>query len=185
MCKFPKQTLNSGYPSSNHAQEANKLEDAGEDVRRVSDLECYSTTRWLKSTSSGAVICVGGPALVHYVSPTEEELFKKYNPDLQKKSLANRQEKQQEFDEFVSKLKEYSKSDKPSRPAPAPSFAARVTHEEKLALLTPGTVWVVQAEAAEKDRQLKRLQLRKSAEEERLRKETLRREMGLSNDPCK
>lgn len=60
------------------------------------------------------MICVGGPALVYYVSPTEEELFKKYNPDLQKKSLANRHEKQQEFDEFVSKLKEYSKSDKPS-----------------------------------------------------------------------
>lgn len=51
---------------------------------------------------------------MHYVSPTEEELFNKYNPDLQKKSLANRHEKQQEFDEFVSKLKEYSKSDKPS-----------------------------------------------------------------------
>lgn len=48
------------------------------------------------------------------MSPTEEELFKKYNPDLQKKSLANRSQKQEEFDEFVSKLKEYSKSDKPS-----------------------------------------------------------------------
>lgn len=57
---------------------------------------------------------MGGPALVYYVSPTEEELFKKYNPDLQKKSLANRSQKQEEFDEFVSKLKEYSKSDKPS-----------------------------------------------------------------------
>lgn len=51
---------------------------------------------------------------MYWVSPTEEELFKKYNPDLQKKSLANRQEKQQEFDHFVGKLKEYSKSDKPS-----------------------------------------------------------------------
>lgn len=52
---------------------------------------------------------------MYYVSPTEEELFKKYNPDLQKKSLENRNQKQQEFDEFVSKLKEYSKSDKPSK----------------------------------------------------------------------
>ncbi|KAJ4416047.1 Assembly factor cbp4 [Gnomoniopsis sp. IMI 355080] len=109
-----------------------------------------------KMFGGGAVICVGGPALVYYVSPTEEELFKKYNPDLQKKSLENRNQKQQEFDEFVSKLKEYSKSDKP--------------------------IWVVQAEAAEKDRQMKRLQLRKSAEEERLRKEALRRELGLSTD---
>lgn len=46
-------------------------------------------------------------------------------------------------------------------------------------------VWVVQAEAAEKDRQMKRLQLRKSAEEERLRKEALRRELGLSTDSGK
>lgn len=51
---------------------------------------------------------------MYYISPTEEELFKKYNPDLQKKSLERRVEKQQEFDQFVSKLKEYSKSDKPS-----------------------------------------------------------------------
>lgn len=63
---------------------------------------------------SGGAICVGGPALVYYVSPTEEELFKKYNPDLQKKSLERRGERQQEFDEFVTKLKEFSKSDKPS-----------------------------------------------------------------------
>ncbi|CAN8100673.1 unnamed protein product [Discula destructiva] len=119
-------------------------------------------TNWgmlAKMFGGGAVICVGGPALVHYVSPTEEELFKKYNPDLQKKSLANRHEKQQEFDEFVMKLKEYSKSDKP--------------------------IWMVQAEAAEKDREFRRLQLKKSAEEERLRKETLRREMGLSGGSSK
>lgn len=52
--------------------------------------------------------------MTYYLTPTEEELFKKYNPDLQKKSLANREERQQEFDDFVCKLKEYSKSDKPS-----------------------------------------------------------------------
>lgn len=39
---------------------------------------------------------------------------KKYNPELQKRSLENRYEKQKEFDDFVTKLKEYSKSDKPS-----------------------------------------------------------------------
>lgn len=52
--------------------------------------------------------------MVYYVSPTEEELFLKYNPDLQKKSLENRIGKQQEFDDFVTKLKEYSKSNKSS-----------------------------------------------------------------------
>lgn len=79
---------------------------------------------------SGAIVTIGGPALVYYVSPTEEELFKaraalpgifetttdaeqRYNPELQKRSLENREQKQQDFDSFVSKLKEYSKSDKP------------------------------------------------------------------------
>ncbi|RDL41025.1 uncharacterized protein BP5553_01004 [Venustampulla echinocandica] len=62
---------------------------------------------------SGAVCCIGGPALVIYVSPTEEELFQKYSPEIQKRSLENRFERQQEFDNFVTKLKEYSKSDKP------------------------------------------------------------------------
>ena len=63
---------------------------------------------------SGTVCCIGGPALVYYVSPTAEELFLKYNPELQKRSLENRLQKQQDFDDFVGKLKEYSKSDKTS-----------------------------------------------------------------------
>ena len=37
----------------------------------------------------------------------------KYNPELQKRSLENREQKQQDFDNFVNKLKEYSKSEKP------------------------------------------------------------------------
>jgi len=68
---------------------------------------------WLKMGVVGVVMCIGGPALIYYVSPTEEELFKKYNPDLQKRSLENRHQKQQDFDDFVHKLKQYSKSDRP------------------------------------------------------------------------
>ena len=37
----------------------------------------------------------------------------RYNPELQKRSLENREQKQQDFENFVNKLKEYSKSDKP------------------------------------------------------------------------
>ena len=37
----------------------------------------------------------------------------KYNPELQKRSLENREQKQQDFENFVNKLKEYSKSEKP------------------------------------------------------------------------
>jgi len=38
----------------------------------------------------------------------------RYNPELQRRSLANRQERQEDFDAFVTRLKQYSKSDKPS-----------------------------------------------------------------------
>src|SRR4051812_34306278 len=65
--------------------------------------------------NSGAALCIGGPALVMYVSPTEEELFKRYNPELQKRSLEGREERQQAFNNFVTELKELSKSDKPSK----------------------------------------------------------------------
>ncbi|KAF4628379.1 hypothetical protein G7Y89_g9777 [Cudoniella acicularis] len=67
---------------------------------------------YTKMAIAGLTCTIGGPALIYYVSPTEEELFLKYNPELQKRSLENRIGKQQDFDDFVGKLKEYSKSDK-------------------------------------------------------------------------
>ncbi|KAF2237848.1 CBP4-domain-containing protein [Viridothelium virens] len=71
-----------------------------------------ATGTWVKMAVVTVAMCVGGPALVYYVTPTEEELFKKYNPELQKRSLENRQARQQEFDDYVNKLKEWSRSDK-------------------------------------------------------------------------
>lgn len=114
--------------TAHHVEETNKLGDVGKDDPGVSlgfpkdtGRACVATAnqpaRQLTNLCSGGAIIVGGPALTYWVSPTEEELFKKYNPDLQKKSLANRAEKQREFDDFVGKLKEYSKSDKPSMSA--------------------------------------------------------------------
>jgi len=47
----------------------------------------------------------------------------KYNPELQKRSLERRKEKQEDFDNFVTRLKEYSKSDKPGSFPPFPSHA--------------------------------------------------------------
>lgn len=41
-------------------------------------------------------------------------LDKKYNPELQKRSLENRQGRQEDFNNFVLELKEHSRSDKPS-----------------------------------------------------------------------
>ncbi len=52
--------------------------------------------------------------MTYYLTPTDEELFQKYNPELQKRSLEGRYERQKEFDDFVTKLKEDSKSSKSS-----------------------------------------------------------------------
>ncbi|OBT64100.1 hypothetical protein VE03_06267 [Pseudogymnoascus sp. 23342-1-I1] len=68
---------------------------------------------YAKMTIGGAILCIGGPALTMWLTPTEEELFARYNPELQRRSLENREQKQEEFDNFVRRLKEYSKSDKP------------------------------------------------------------------------
>lgn len=57
---------------------------------------------------------MGGPAFVQYIRPTDEELVKRYNPDLQKRSAEQGQQRAQEFDDYVTKLKEWSKSDKSS-----------------------------------------------------------------------
>lgn len=68
-----------------------------------------------------------------WVTPTEEEIFKvnsllrvdapyscsrfiqRYSPELQKKALAGREQRQKDFDAFVGQLKEASRSDKPSK----------------------------------------------------------------------
>ncbi|CZR51641.1 probable Assembly factor cbp4 [Phialocephala subalpina] len=86
---------------------------------------------WGKMALAGGTCCIGGPALIYYVSPTEEELFLKYNPDLQKRSLENRVQKQEDFDNFVMKLKKYSKSDKPIWEAAAED--EKKTREGKIA----------------------------------------------------
>lgn len=56
---------------------------------------------------------LGGPAIMYYVTPEEGELFKRFNPDLQKRNLEMREEREKNYLDFASKMKEYSKSDKP------------------------------------------------------------------------
>lgn len=57
---------------------------------------------------------VGGPAFVEWIRPTDEELRKRYNPDLRQRSEEQGDRRAQEFDDYVTKLKEWSKSDKSS-----------------------------------------------------------------------
>jgi hypothetical protein len=105
------------------------------------------------------------------VQPTDEELFQKYNPELQKRSLERRFERQQEFDDFVTRLKEYSKSDKPST-----SWIIR----RNMHTANESLVWTVQAEAEkERAKQASAVEAVKLAEEVKARKEAVRREAGL------
>ena len=41
--------------------------------------------------------------------------MQRYSPELQKKALAGREQRQKDFDAFVGQLKEASRSDKPSK----------------------------------------------------------------------
>lgn len=102
--------------TQNASQEAFQLGTLDKGPGGVSRLRDFDSKHdWQSSlVKRGAIISVGGPALTYWVVPTEEELRSRYNPELLKRSLEGREERQQEFNDFVTKLKEYSKSDKPS-----------------------------------------------------------------------
>ncbi|GJC85594.1 assembly factor cbp-4 [Colletotrichum liriopes] len=91
-----------------------------------------------------------------WVSPTEEELFKRYNPELQARSLANREKTQAEFDQFVTKLKEYSKSDRP--------------------------IWTVRDEDIERQKAAQAFEQRRKEAELKAQQAAMRRESGMSDD---
>ncbi|KAL1983945.1 hypothetical protein VTN96DRAFT_9719 [Rasamsonia emersonii] len=110
---------------------------------------------WLKMLGVGTVISVGGPMFVQYIRPSEEELFKKYNPELQKKSLENRERREKEFDDYVNKLKEWSKSDK--------------------------SIWFAAKEEEARRRAAMESQASRANEEERIQREEMRRELQGRN----
>ncbi|KAK0749305.1 hypothetical protein B0T18DRAFT_323456 [Schizothecium vesticola] len=116
------------------------------------------TNWWLmaKMAAIGGAVCVGGPAFVMWVSPTDEELVKKYNPDLQKRSREGRYERQKEFDDYVTKLKEYSKSDKP--------------------------IWVVQEEARQAEVAKLMAEKAKAADQKKQEMEEIKRASGLPTE---
>ncbi|EXJ80246.1 hypothetical protein A1O1_08388 [Capronia coronata CBS 617.96] len=84
---------------------------------------------------------------VRPVTPAEGELFKKFNPELQKRNLELRDKRQQDYQEFLDQLKEYSKSDKP--------------------------IWVAAAEAQAKARE----ELTKKKEEEQSIRQKIKEEL--------
>lgn len=104
---------------------------------------------------AGSVCIIGGPALTMWLTPTEEELFKKYSPDLQKRALERREQTQVEFDAYVNKLKEYSKSNKP--------------------------IWDAWEEELQKKKDTDRLAHQRKADELKLQQEAMRREAGITS----
>ncbi|OAA75402.1 cbp4 [Akanthomyces lecanii RCEF 1005] len=108
---------------------------------------------WAKVIIAGVGVSVGGPALTYWVVPTEEELRSRYNPDLLKKSIEGRAEREAEFNNFVTKLKEYSKSDKP--------------------------IWTVIQEEEENRKRQEARSTRELAREAEARREAMRKEAGL------
>lgn len=84
--------------------------------------------------TSGILISIGGPAFVEYIRPSDEELRKRYNPDLQKRAAEQGSRREQEFDDYVTKLKEWSKSDKSSRSCPRAPVAVAVAVAVTLSL---------------------------------------------------
>ncbi|RHZ55781.1 assembly factor cbp4 [Aspergillus turcosus] len=109
------------------------------------------TGTWLKMLVVGTVICVGGPAFVQYIRPTDEELFKRYNPDLQKRSLEEGDRRAREFDDYVTRLKQWSKSDK--------------------------SIWLAAQEQQEQKRAELESQRSQAKEEARLQREEMRKEL--------
>ncbi|KAK2591903.1 Assembly factor cbp4 [Conoideocrella luteorostrata] len=110
---------------------------------------------WTKVLVGGAAISIGGPLLTMRLTPTEEELRSRYNPDLLKKSIEGREERQQEFDDFVVRLKEYSKSDKP--------------------------IWIVLKEEEERRKKAVFSAAKTQQQEADAQREEMRREVGLDS----
>lgn len=100
------------------ARAGEKLGAVGKDHGKVG---CCCPGHGVTSSSSqtfhrsGLVVAIGGPLVTMRLMPSEEELRSKYNPELRARAEdpAIRQETAEEFDDFVGKLKDYSKSSKP------------------------------------------------------------------------
>ncbi|KAI9372290.1 CBP4-domain-containing protein [Aspergillus egyptiacus] len=106
---------------------------------------------WLKMAGVGIVICVGGPALVQKIRPTDAELIERYNPDLKKRSMEEGDKRAKEFDEYVTKLKQWSKSDK--------------------------SIWIAAQEMEEQRQAEQAAQRNQAKEDEKKRREEMRKEL--------
>ncbi|KAK4901175.1 Assembly factor cbp4 [Elasticomyces elasticus] len=95
--------------SSNTRQRTRRLDDLTLRIKQE-----QSPTRLIRPQKGSTSILISESAIRHHENDyLGEDGGCKYNPELQKRSLERRKEKQEDFDYFVGRLKEYSKSDKP------------------------------------------------------------------------
>ena len=83
-----------------------------------------------------------------WVQPTSEELFSRFTPEIQARTLAERGRAEEDFQDFINKIKEYSKSDKP--------------------------IWIAAADEEDKDKRHAQAQLPEVVKLIQLRREELR-----------
>ncbi|KAF5138213.1 Assembly factor cbp-4 [Metarhizium anisopliae] len=117
------------------------------------------------------------------LTPTEDELRAKYNPDLLKKSIETREERQQEFDDFVTRLKEYSKSDKPRLfwKREGDVTISLGTKRANGCVFLPNLVWIVVKEEEERRKKAVLEAAKVQQKEADARREEMRREAGLGS----
>jgi hypothetical protein len=68
---------------------------------------------YFKLAAVFTVVSVGGPLGMYYLTPDPDALFQRFSPELQKRNLENRDRRMAEYEDFRTKMIEYSKSDKP------------------------------------------------------------------------
>ncbi|EED19211.1 conserved hypothetical protein [Talaromyces stipitatus ATCC 10500] len=115
-----------------------------------------SAGKWIKMFVVGTVVAVGGPLFVQSIRPTDEELFNRYSPDLKKAALENRDRQEREYNEYVNKLKEWSKSDK------SIWFAVKEEEEARLRSKTLPT-----SSQSKEDERIQREEMRRELQGER------------------
>jgi hypothetical protein len=107
----------------------------------------------LTPSRSGAAVIVGGPMMVDYLRPSDEELRAKYNPELRARAEEEHEGRQQDFDNFVSKLKVAARSDK--------------------------QIWTVLADMEKDEKKKKELRIQSEAAEVQAQRDEMRRQAGL------
>lgn len=126
---------------------------------------------------SGLALCIGGPAMVQALRPSDEELVKRYSPELKKRSQEQGTAKEQEFDDYVKKLKEWSKSDKSSMFADRNMVSLVLLWNRWANASITSPVWFAAKEEADAKQAVIDAQRRRAKEEAQVQREEMRKEM--------